>query len=629
MKPEKEPSMDEVFLDKLTSTVLENLENEQFGVEELSDQVGISRSHLHRKLKLLKGKSVSQFIREVRLEEAMKLLRRNVATTSEIAYRVGFNSPGYFHRCFRSHYGYSPGDVKKGPLEDEVSKLSENIDQIGKDEKSGQRKTKQKRMITALIVALIGVSVFLWYNSSKDQDSSHAIAVLPIHNFTGDSEQDYFVFGFHDALIGALGQISSLRVISRTSTMRYNTNELPSVQEIARELGVDVIVEGSVIGSGDNIYIQLQLIDVFPEERHIWTQEYEQDISNIIILQNEIAKSIANEIQISLTPSEENLLTSTKEVDPEAYKAYMKGRFHWDKLTKSDLDLAQQYFELAKEIDPDYALAYSGISLVWLGRLQQGLTSYSEGASKMKIGALKALSMDSTLSEVHFVLGGIYCWGDWKYKEAEISLRKAIVLNPNNSSAHAYLSHVLNIRNKSEEGMKHIKLALKLDPFNLLYQSLYGMCMMHTRQFDQAIDSLSLTLRKDPKNPIALSTLRTAYHMKGDYEKALRTWETSYAAREDKEAVRVLIAGKQEGGYQGALENLAELLVARSDTMYVTPWQIGTIYTRAGNKKEAIKWLERAYNAHDNNMPYLGVDPIFDVLKDEPRFEELLEKMGL
>jgi tetratricopeptide (TPR) repeat protein len=177
--------------------------------------------------------------------------------------------------------------------------------------------------------------------------------------------------------------------------------------------------------------------------------------------------------------------------------------------------------------------------------------------------------------------------------------------------------------------MEQIQTALDLDPFNPLFLALYGMDMLYARQFDKAIELLSKTLETAPTDPVALATLRTAYHMKGMYPEALEVWITTYAAKEDQEAIEALMRGNREGGYQAALETLAQTLIARSDTIYITPWQIATLYTRAGKKKEAIDWLEKAFDAHDSNMPYIGVDPIFDILWEEKRFQNLLKQMNL
>lgn len=631
MTARKELSMNESFIQKVEEIVLENLENEDFGVKELAYEVGISRSQLYRKLKYLKSKSISQFIREIRLKEAMKLLQNDVATVSEIAYRVGFSSPSYFNKSFQKKYGFPPGEAKNKHSEKyEVNSPSGNVEPL--NEQIVPVKKWSLKLKISLFIAFITITAivigYMFYSSTPPKRS---IAVLPLHNYTGDPEQDYFVSGFHDALIGALGQISALRVISRTSTLRYNGKNMGSIQEIAKDLDVETVVEGSVMGTGERIRIQLQLIEAFPKERHLWANEYDQDLRNINVLQSDVVRNIAEEIQVGFTPQEENLLNQTPKVNEEAYKAYLKGKFHWDKLTEEDLNTAMDYFELARKIDPEYPLAYAGISLVWGGRLQQGLTSYFESGTEMKMAALKAkvMELERTPPEVYFILGTMSCWVDWDYVQAEIYLRRAIALNPNYSAARAYLSHVLNILHQPDEAMEQIETALRLDPFNPLYQALYGMDLLYSREFKKAIRVLNETLKKAPTDPVALSTLRTAYHMKSMYPEALAIWKLSYEAKGDLIAVEALKKGERANGYPGALEYLAELLIERSDTSYITPWQIATLYTRAGNKEKAISWLQKAYVARDNNMPYLGVDPIFDIFRSDPRFQGLLEKVNL
>ena len=631
MTARKENSIYESFIQKVEEVVLKNLGNEEFGVKELADEVGISRSQLYRKLKFLKLKSISQFIREIRLKEAMQLLQDDVATVSEIAYRVGFGSPSYFNKCFQKYYGIPPGGVKNKFRQEYLARSQE--DDISSTFLNTLKFWNWRpRLILSLLLGLFAIVAIVGsYTFYLRPPAQKSIAVLPLDNFTGDPEQEYFVNGFHDALIGALGQISALRVISRTSTLRYDGEHSLSIQEIARELDVENIIEGSVMGSGDQIRIQLQLIDAFPKERHLWANEYEQDLHNINALQSDVVRNIAQEIEIGFTAEEETILARTPEVNEEAYKAYLKGKFHWYKLSEKDLNIAMEYFELARSIDPEYPLAYAGISLVWIGRLQQGLTSYFESGTEMKMAALKAkvLELEQPPPEVYFTLGAMSCWVDWNYVQAEDYLRKAIGLNPNYSAARAYLSHVLNILHRPGEAMEQIEIAMNLDPFNPLFQALYGMDLLYAREFDQAIRILSTTLKKAPTDPVALSTLRTAYHMKSMYNEALAIWRLSYEARGDLIAVEALQRGERINGYPGALEELAELLIARSDTTYVTPWQIATLYTRAGNKEKAISWLQEAYAAHDNNMPYLGVDPIFDILKRDPQFQELLDKVNL
>ncbi|MEQ8556448.1 MAG: helix-turn-helix domain-containing protein [Cyclobacteriaceae bacterium] len=615
------------FIEQARSIVFDNLKNEQFGVVDLSDKMNLSRSQLHRKIKLKTGKSVSQFIRDVRLEEAIKLLRADSQTVSEVAYKVGFSSSTYFNRCFRQVYGIAPGEVRK--QSPDVSFVTANGVEI-----PAARKTRpvSLRLITILVFITIVMGIFTYFILNGTEGKPRSIAVLPLHNFTGDEDQEYFVKGFHDALIGALGQISSLRVISRTSTLRYSDeSNLPPIQEIARELGVEALIEGSVMGTGEQIRIQLQLIKAFPEEDHLWAKEYQRDWPNIIVLQNEIIKTIADEIQVNLTSREEAILNQDQQVNPEAYKAYLRGRFHWDRLTEQDLDLAMQFFEQSRALDPDYPLAYAGIAQTWIGRLQQGLTSFSDSYAEVQLATLKSkvLQLDNIPAEVHFLFAAKNTWVDWNFDAAGVEFEKCIGINPNYSAARAYYCHYLDIVHRPDEASKQIELSLELDPFNPLYKALYGMHLVFSREYDKAIELLLKTLKDSPTDPVALSTLRTAYHLKGKYQEALETWKLSYYAKGDQAAIEALNRGEYQGGYTGALLQLAELLIERSETSYVTPWQIGTIYTRAGEVDLAVEWLQKAYEAHDNNMPYIGVDPIFDVLHQSQGFLNLLDQMGL
>jgi TolB-like protein/Tfp pilus assembly protein PilF/predicted Ser/Thr protein kinase len=473
-----------------------------------------------------------------------------------------------------------------------------------------------------IILAAVALKLFTG-NANKAVD---AIAVLPVENLTGDPGQEYFVDGVTDDLIGQLSGIDALRVISRTSVMKYKGQNKP-VPEIARELKVRVIVEGALHHIGDNVRIRLALIDTLPEERNLWTETYDRPMSDVLIMYGEMARTIAGKIRIRLAPKEEMRLSSARRVDPEAYQAYLKGMFYWYKLTRLDLESAEHYFELALEKDPNYARAYAGIAEVWAARLQQGLSSAVEAVPKEKAAAGKALDLDSTLAEVHNALAILKMNSDWDWEGAEAEFRRAIELNPNFPDPRAYYSHLLNILKRPEEAAAQIKLALELDPLSGLFQAMYAMDLMYARRYDDAIIFLRKTLETSPHDLIALSTIRSAYHMKQMYPEALEIWKRSYAERNDSEAEDALAQGFAEGGYQGALQRVAEMLIARSRTTYVTPWQIGTLYTRAGKNKEALDYLEKAYEAHDPNCIYLGVDPIFDVLRNEPRFQDILRQM--
>jgi len=454
------------------------------------------------------------------------------------------------------------------------------------------------------------------------------LAVLPLENLSGDPQQEYFSDGMHEALITDLARLGGLkRVIARSSVMRFKGTKT-RLSEVARELKVDGLITGAVLRSGDRVRVTAQLIDPGTEAQ-LWAHSYERDLRDVLTLQNEIVSAITSEVNVQLTPQEQTRLASARQVNPEAYDAYLKGQFHWYKLNQQSLDTALQYFTLALEKDPEYAPAHAGVAHVWGGYKQQGLASFDEATPKQKAAALKALELDNTLAEVHYMLAGINTWTDWDWLGAEREFRRAIELNPNYPDARVYYSHFLNYMGRPKEAAIQADRALELDPLNTLFQGIYSMYLMQARRYDDAIAMLRKILDKEPNDSIALSTLRTAYHMKRMYNEALEIWKASYEARGDQEAVEALERGSAEAGYQGALRGVAEMLVARSQKTYVTPWQIATLYTRAGKNDEALEWLEKAYQAHDQNMPYISVDPIFDDLRKEPRFQDILRRMKL
>jgi TolB-like protein/tetratricopeptide (TPR) repeat protein len=489
-------------------------------------------------------------------------------------------------------------------------------------------KANKYRRITFLIAVII-IAISGWlireFILLPRISSISSLAVLPLANLSGDPEQDYFVVGMQNALISELSKIGSLRIISRQSTIQFEGSILP-MKEIARQLNVDAIVEGSVVKSSNHVWIQIQLIKPKPEESNLLAQSYDREMSDVLTMHREITRDIADRIQVKLTAGITSHLLDTGKVNPEAYEAYLKGQFQWDKLTRESLDMAENYFNLAKEKDPDYALAYMGLSIIGLGRAQMGYAPWLQVAQNSFKYIDKAMELDSTLAEVHFMNAAFNMWGLWKWEKAEQEFTKTLDLNPNYALARTYYSQFLCWTKRPEEGLEQMALALKLDPFNTLYKEIYGMNLTFTQKYREAQELLEGILKTSPDSRIALTTLRTVYHMQKKYEEAFSIWKRTYP--NDPEAIEALDKGYQEGGYSKALQNLAEMLIERSKTIYVTPWQIGTIYTRAGMKKEAIEWLEKAYNVHDPNMPSIYVDPIFEYLRDEPAFMELVEKMN-
>ncbi len=486
---------------------------------------------------------------------------------------------------------------------------------------------RYRRIIIVVLIIVIAFAGWLIRELliSPTDTRISSLAVLPLSNLTGDLEQEYFVAGMQDALISELSRIGSLRIISRQSTLRFQGSILP-MKEIAKQLNVDAIVEGSVVKSFDHVWIQIQLIKTKPEESSLLAQSYERELTDVMTMHKEITRDIANQIEVQLSAGVRSHLLDTGKVNTEAYEYYLKGQFHWNKLTRNDLDMAENYFTLAVEKDPEYALGYMGLAVTGMGRGQMGYAPWLEIARNSFQYINKAMELDSTLAEVHFVAAALNMWGFWNWEKADLEFKKTLDINPNYALALTYYSQFLCWINRPEDGLDHMALALKLDPFNTLYKEIYGMNLLFTEKYKEARLLLEGILETNPESPIALSTLRSVYHMQKRYEEALAIWKRTLS--NDPQALQILDKGYQEGGYSKALQRLAEMLTERSKTTYVRPWQIGTIYTRAGMKREAIEWLEKAYVAHDPNMPGIDVDPIFGYLRDESEFMTLIEKMN-
>ena len=485
---------------------------------------------------------------------------------------------------------------------------------------------KYRSLIIGLPIIILATLLIFWWMKSNENAPIRSLVVLPVENLTGNPEVDFYMEGILDAINNEIGKISALRVPSTRTSLKYKESNL-SISEITEELDVQGAIELSLFRVGDSVKIRVKLVGTEPDERQLWNQEFSRDMPHILSLYADVATDLARELKLPMSDEMVFQLASHKEVIPQAYEAYLMGMSYWYRLSNQDLDQALRYFELAQEIDPNYANAYLGIAMVWGARAQGGILPGKEAGPKLDSLMLMAVALDSSLAEVHYSLAINNTWWNWDWQRAGIEYEKTIKLDPNHAAVRAYYSHYLNIVGKPEEAMIQIDEALRIDPINPLFQALYGMDLNYARKFDQVIEILTNTLKTTPNELTALSALRAAYHNNKEFDKAYEIFIRSYQVRNDDEAVLALETGYEEGGYTMALTRLAEMLIARSEIQYVTPWQIGTLYTRAGNNDEAIRYLNLAYDDHDANMPYIDIDPIFDELKGDPRFQELLAKM--
>jgi len=366
------------------------------------------------------------------------------------------------------------------------------------------------------------------------------------------------------------------------------------------------------------------------KETHLWGESYQQKISeaeDLFRIQTQIAESIAKELKAIITPQEKDLIEKIPTKQLEAYDAYLKGRFYLYKLTPEDLEAAMKYFELAKEKDPYYALAYSGISFVWAVQMQMGYLSPAEAGPKSMEALMKAVELDSNNSEIVYSQAGINTWVMWDWEGGEAAFKKSIELNPNHTESHAYYSHFLNMTGRQKEAKEQIEIALKLDPYNPLIKSLLSMDLVFSHQYEEAIAASKEALNLDNTAIVALGGLAYALHLSGKYDEALSAFKSVYSILY-KNNTHSFDQGYAKSGYFSALLSEADSLASEYDTLYVNPSDIAVLYTFGGNKELALNWLEKGFEVHEPNMPYLLL-PIYDSLRNEKRFQEIARKMNL
>jgi TolB-like protein/Tfp pilus assembly protein PilF/tRNA A-37 threonylcarbamoyl transferase component Bud32 len=455
-----------------------------------------------------------------------------------------------------------------------------------------------------------------------------SLAVLPLTNLSRDPEQEYFADGMTEALITDLSQIGSLRVVSRTSIMRYKGTARP-VPEVAGELNVDGVVEGSVLRSGNRVRITAQLIRA-SDDRHLWAQSYEREMSDILSLQGTVAEAIAGEIKGRLTAQEQARLTSRPPVNPRAYLAYVRGRYFWNKRNEESLKTATTYFEEALREDPGYARAYSGLADSYFYRgYAFGRAVPREAMPKAKAAALKALALDDTMAEAHTSLGMVRFFYDWDWPGAAIEFRRAIELDPNYATAHHVYAAFLSITGRHDESVAEARRALEVDPLSLPVNQMLGLVLRRAGRYDEAIEQYRKTLELDPSFAMAVENLGIAYAGKGLAQQAVEAFLKADAlAGKDPAQLRALRRAYEQRGMPGFREEGARATVAAGwdGWHWVTP-QIAEAYAILGRRDEAMTWLEKAYAARSASL--LWIDPDWPEMRSDPRFQDLLRRIGL
>ena len=476
-----------------------------------------------------------------------------------------------------------------------------------------------------LAVVLILVGAFWWWSSREPSaiqpGQIASIAILPLDNLMGDPEQDYFVDGMHEALITELGKIGALRVISRTSVLGYRNNPKP-ITEIARELGVDALVEGSVLLVGDRVRITAQLIGVSPE-RHLWTDSYDRDLQNVLALHSDVARDIAKEIKALLTPENRTMLASEKRpVDPEAYDSYLKGRYEMARFTVAPTRRAVAHFQESIRIDSAYAPAYAGLSFAY-GQLSGPLRGMDprEGTLLARAAAERALELDPELSEAHAILGMAHFFFDWDWEGAERDFRRAVELNPSSASGRWSLGLFLSIMGRSSEAISELEMALELDPLSLQTRVIVAEGFYRMGKFERAIAENRNILELAPGFGRARRFLILSYEASGRFEDAIETY-AEFRLRADSSAATI-----------ADIEDLRRAYASRGSLGY-WEWRLDHTGRRVGalaalgRVDELIVLLEQWYEKRISALVDLR-SPLYDPVRQDPRFQDLLRRMNL
>ena len=489
---------------------------------------------------------------------------------------------------------------------------------------------RQVLLTVTLTVSLALVIILLsrHWPGHNGADRIRSIAVLPLENLSGDPAQEYFVDGMSDELTTHLAKISSLRVISRTSTMRYKKPRIP-LAEIARSLHVDAVVEGSVLRSGDKVRITAQLIDA-RTDRHIWAEEYNRNLSDVIAVEGDVAWRIAQAVRAALTPEEHTRLIATPQVDPDAYEAYLKGRYFWNKRTPAEIKKAIAYFEESIAHDPHNPLAYDGLADCWHSLGWYGYLSPHETFPRTRAAARRALELDATLGEAYASLAMVSMNYDWDWPAAEREFRKAIELNPNYANAHHWYADYLSAVGRHEEAIAESKRAVELDPISPIINAWLGWRYFFARQYDRAIEQYLKTLEIDPTFAPAHLVLGQGYEQESQLEGAISELDQAVKFSQGSSLyVSSLAHAYAVAGKRSEAELLLHQLQDQSQKTYVAPFHFALVYTGLGQLDQAVGYLEKGYKERSSGMVWLKVDPRLDVLRSDPRFQDLLCRVGL
>ena len=500
--------------------------------------------------------------------------------------------------------------------------------------KSITHHTGRKIVALTIVLAVVATGLLIFQfvrprstSPSAATISNKSIAVLPFDNLSGDPQNAYFSEGVQDEILTRLAKIAELKVISRTSTQRFKSapNDL---RQIAQQLGVENILEGSVQKANDQVRVNVQLINALTDA-HLWADTYDRKLTDIFAVETEIAKTVADVLQAKLTGSEQHVIAARPTANSEAHQLYLKGRFFWNKRTGDDLKKSIDYFQQAIAADPNYALAYAGVADAYVF-----LPGYTAGSPqdcypKAKAAAKKALKLDDTLAEAHTTLAIALLLYDFDFAQAIREFQHAIELNPNYATAHQQYGNIgLIDLGRFDDAIAEGNRAAELDPLSLVINADVGANYYYARRYDEAIAQLRKTLEMDPGYYYAYITLGEALEMKGAGDTAIAEYQKARALNDDPSVLGLLAHAYAASGTKTEALKILDQLKALSKQRYVAAYSFTLVYLGLGDKEEALHWLEQSYQDRaGGDIEGIRVDPFLDSLRGDPRFDALAEKV--
>jgi TolB-like protein/AraC-like DNA-binding protein len=633
-------SMDDQFLRKIHQIIEDNLANEDFSVEDLAQYAGLSRSMLHRKLIRLTGKSASDLITVKRLMKAKELLEKDVATASEIAYKVGYNSPSYFTKAFKNYFRVLPGDVRKGTAPVFIRPAGKKAQEI-RDVIFGKTRRPWKTVLMAL-VAIVVAGTGLYFLIRHERPAEKSILILPFDNLSADNENQYFADGITEDILNNLFLISDLRVISRITSIHVNEAGL-TAKEIAREVNARNVLEGSIRRYGNKARISVQLVDAYHDEL-LWSDNFDRELNDIIRIQGDIALQVALKLNAVISDKERDQIGKIGTQNPEAYDNYLKGRFLLHKANseqRSDFDYAGvmsciQYYEKAIALDSNFAAAYAGLANARFNLSAWGWLPLSEGGLKAINLCMKALEIDPNCAEAHTIKGFFHIWIERKFEEGRKELLTSIRLNPNFATTRQGYAQLLMITGPIEEARMQINRAVELEPYFWVVQNVSAWIYYFEEKYDKATETCIIARDLKPNFIDNTWLFFLNYAKLGEGEKAVE--ELQQIARTypgTSQYVREISEAYNKSGIRGLFSWLIEVNKNKPipvEGMDGHPFYIAWWNAILGNMEESIYWLQKNMERQQRLYVYfnlIATCPDFDILRDDPRFLKIIEEIGL